>query len=165
MRIEEKGGDLVIVDFNEFEAFKIARRIETDGIHFYQKLLERSSDEKVKETLPFLLDEEKGHQLQFEKLLSELEQKKEDEFEEEGLLSGFDYGIFQPYQDIDQLDKILDTPSKALKLGFIVEDKTIKFYEVCKEHVMSDETKKAFDRIIEEEKKHKSLLEDMSRQI
>jgi rubrerythrin len=161
MRIEEKAGELVITDFDEIETYKIACRIETDGIHFYKRLLDNTKDEKAKTALAMLLTEEEEHLRSFESLLLEARERQEDKSEEEDLLEGIDYGIFQPYESMDQLSKVLDTPSKVLKLGVIVEDKGIKFYETCKEHVINEETKKALSKIIDEEYKHKKLFEDM----
>ncbi len=41
MKIEEREGKLVIVDFNELEAYKVASKIEKDGIRFYDNLIQK----------------------------------------------------------------------------------------------------------------------------
>jgi len=165
MHIEEKDGSLVIVDFNELGAYKIACKIEKDGIDFYKKLSGKITQDKPKEILTFLLNEEKKHIKLFEELLFKMRQKKEDGFEEDDLLGTIDYGIFQPYQDSKELENILDNPKKALKLGLIIEDKSIKFYESCRDHVSVEETKKEISNIIQEERRHKQLLEDIQNKL
>jgi rubrerythrin len=113
MRIEEKNGNLVIVDFNELEALKIASRIENDGIRFYTRLAASAGAPKVRETLELLAFQEKDHLEFFRKELQRLREKREDPFEEDDLLDSIDYGIFQPYQSMADLEKALDTPRKA----------------------------------------------------
>ena len=159
MRIEENGREFVIVDFDELEAYKIARKIERDGLHFYKRLLERAVDEKTKKALAFLIETEREHLNFFEDRLSEIREKKNDSFEEDDLLATIDYGIFQPYQSMEQLEKALDNPRKALRLGLTIEDNSIKFYKSCRDKVTSEKTKEEITRIIEDECKHKAQVE------
>ncbi|MCM8778186.1 MAG: ferritin family protein [Candidatus Omnitrophica bacterium] len=160
MKIGEKNGNFIITDFSELEAYKIACKIETDGIDFYQRLLEKTSEERLKETLNFLLLEERKHLKIFEEAKFEL-RKRVDDSSDEDLLSSMDFGIFQPYQSIDELNQVLDNPQKAFKLGIIIEDKSIKFYTLCKEKVSAEEAKRELSKIIQEEYQHKKLLADM----
>ena len=74
-----------------------------------------------------------------------------------------DYGIFHPYQDIKDLSEILNDEKKALRLGIALEDKSIKFYEACMNHVSSPQAKTALQNIIEEENKHKSIFENLAK--
>ncbi len=161
MRIEEKGGEFVIVDFDELEAYKIARKIERDGLNFYKKLLEKAVEEKTKKALAFLIEKEREHLNFFGDRLSEIREKKDDSFEEDDLLGTIDYGIFQPYQSMEQLEKALDDPRKALRLGLIVENHSIKFYKSCRDKVTSEKTKEEMTRIIEDECEHKAQVEGM----
>ena len=72
-----------------------------------------------------------------------------------------DYGVFKPYQDLNNMaDKISDVKS-TLRLGIIIEDKSIKFYQACSQKVASGETKIGLQDIIKEEARHKILLEDL----
>lgn len=36
MKVEEKNNKLVITDFNEIDAYKIAYKVEKDGLDFYK---------------------------------------------------------------------------------------------------------------------------------
>ncbi len=159
MRIEEKDGKLIIVDFNELEAYKVASTIEKDGIRFYENLIRKITDESVKESLAFLLEEENKHLAFFQKHLSRIGQTREDGFEEDDLLNYMEYGIFEPYQSMSAMRDIIDDVTKAIDLGIIVEDRTVKFYQACKAHVLSKTTKEELQHIIDEENRHKKLLE------
>lgn len=161
MKIQERGDKFVIVDFNELEAYKIATKIEKDGIRFYENLCEGIKDEDVKDKMKLLLQEERKHLNLFEDRLYDVRQRVEDSFEEDDLLSYMEYGIFQPYQSIENMGEKIDDVKKALRLGIIVEEKSIKFYQVCNDNVFSSETKKELQGIIEEEKRHKTLFENM----
>lgn len=161
MKIEEREGKLVIVDFNELEAYKVASKIEKDGIRFYDNLIQKIEDVSVKESLTFLLQEENKHLALFQKHLSETGQKVGDGFEEDDLLNYMEYGIFQPYQSMNAMMDIIDDVTKAIDLGIIVEDRTVKFYQACKAHVSSDTTKTELQHIIDEESKHKAMLENI----
>ena len=51
---------MVIVDFNELEAYKISCKAERDGVDFYSKLKAKEEKPGVKETLDFLFMIVKG---------------------------------------------------------------------------------------------------------
>jgi rubrerythrin len=161
MRIEEKEDKLVIVDFNELEAYKIASKIEEDGIRFYERLTEGVRDENIKGRLRFLLEEERKHLIFFKESLYRMQERTEDAFEEDNLLSYIDYAIFQPYQSIDDMADKIDDVKKALRLGVIVEEKSIKFYQACKDNISSAQTESELQNIINEENRHKALLESI----
>ena len=161
MKIEERADKLEIVDFNELEAYKIAGKIEKDGLFFYKKLYNSIDNPEVKKVIGKLLEEEEKHVSFFEECLYELRQEIEDGFEDDDLFSGLDSQIFEPYQSIENLNKVIDNPQKALKLGLIIEDKTIKFYQACRDMVSSEKVKAELDNIIREEKCHKSMLKKL----
>ncbi|MFH2138413.1 MAG: ferritin family protein [Candidatus Omnitrophota bacterium] len=161
MKISEKDGVLEITEFDAREAYTIACRIEKDGILFYKGIADKQTDEAAKKTLEFLISEEKKHLKFFEGCLDEIGKEKEDVNEDDDLLSSLDYGIFQPYQSMADLDQILKDIKKALKLGIIIEDKTIKFYALCTQNVTCEQTKTTLRDIIGEEEKHKALLSEI----
>lgn len=162
MRIEYKNGELVIVDFDEREAYKIACKIEKDGIFFYKKLCARIDKEDTRKALSFLLEEEGRHLKLFEDALWEAEKAGGAVNEDDDLLDGMNSGVFQPYESIKDLEKALSDTAKALRLGIIIEDKSIKFYGACRKNISSEKAKAALTFIIEEEKRHKELLGDIS---
>lgn len=165
MKIEARGDKLVIVDFDAFDALRIACKIEKDGIEFYTQLASSLAKRDTKETLEFLLGEEKKHLAFFEESLQQLRGQKEDEGEEDDLLTTMDYGMFSSYPNASEFEIILNDMQKALHLGITIENKSIQFYEACQDNVSDPGTKKELALIIEEEKKHrvlfKALLADM----
>lgn len=161
MKIQEKNGKLDVVDFNELDAYKIASKIEQDGIAFYKNLANGVKDDAAKKRLEFLLSEEKRHLSFFQDCLSKVEEKAEDGFEDDNLLSFMDYGIFQPYEHMSQMKDVIDDVDKALDIGIIVEDRTVKFYQACKDKLISQDAKQELENIINEEQKHKELLLSM----
>ncbi|MFC1808655.1 ferritin family protein [Candidatus Omnitrophota bacterium] len=158
MKIEERGNELIIIDFDELEAYKIARKIENEGINFYKKLVANAKDEEVKKKFQFLLNEEYKHLEFFEERIKALNSEEEG-FEEDDLLTCFDYGIFQPYKAIHDLPEHIDDVKKSLRLGLIVEENSVKFYQQCYAQVTSDKVKTELLIIAEEEMQHRKLIE------
>lgn len=156
MRIEEVKGELAIVDFDEIEAYKIASKIEKDGIEFYQKLLKKlgAEDEKCEKIISFLIDEERAHLKFFEESLFRLRQKSPEltDNDEDDILTSMDYGIFKG---------IAQNPHEALRSAISIEEKSVKFYTCCKGHVQSAQAKQELQVIIDEEMKHREVLRDM----
>lgn len=158
MRVEERSGALVVVDFNELEAYKIAMRIESDGIAFYEALAGRVSDGSARHAVLSLAREERDHLDFFRGELERIKGAKEDPFEEDDLATALDYGIFAPYRD---LAAAVRDPRKALTLGVLVEERTAQFYAACRDRVSSEDAKRALDRILAEERAHALCLAGM----
>lgn len=158
MRIKERSGALVVVDFDDLEACKMAVRIEGDGVAFYETLAGRIPDAATRESILSLARQERDHLEFFRGVLEKLRETKEDPFEEDDLASVLDYGIFAPYQDLADAVK---SPRKALTLGILVEERAVQFYEACRDRVASGDTKQTLDRIIAEEQSHARRLKEM----
>lgn len=165
MKIQEKGGKFVIVDFNELEAYKIAIKIEKDGIDFYKKIFVNMQSKEIKEKLEFLLNEEREHLKFFEECLFNAGQHIEDGFQEDDLLNYMDYGIFKPLKDLKKMAKKIDDIKKALRLGIAVEEKSIRFYEFCRDKVSLSGTKDELKNIIAQEKQHRFLFKNILKSI
>lgn len=159
MKIEERNGKLVVTDFNELEAYKISCAVERNGILFYKKLASAQKKPEVQELLEFLQHEEERHLRFFEEHLAKLQAVTEDRFEDDDLISSINPGIFAPYENMGELENIIADLRKAVRLGIIVEDKSIQFYSACREMLNSAQTKQKLGEIIAEEMKHKELLE------
>ncbi|RJP29581.1 MAG: hypothetical protein C4533_00895 [Candidatus Omnitrophota bacterium] len=161
MHLQERNGKLIITDFSEPEAYKIALKIEQDGKDFYKKLLEKGFSEDIDSSLNFLVGEEAKHLKIFEEALFSFRQGHEDNSDENDLLTSVDYGIFQPYASIKELNQIITEPKKAFELGLLIENNSIRFYNAVKAHIGSPGTKDTLALIIKEEERHKELLEKM----
>ena len=164
MKITQKGDEFVITDFNEIEAYRIARKIEEDGLRFYEGIMSEVDNEAVKDKIRILMSEERKHLRFFDDHLYKLDPNAAD-FEGDNILNYMDYGIFEPYKDIEGLGKKLDDVKMALKLGIKVEDNSVKFYQSALDRVASEGAKEGLKDIIEEEKKHKQLFESILEEV
>jgi rubrerythrin len=158
MRIEEKDGNLVVSDFNNLEAYKIACRIEKDGMEFYGELAVKAKNKKQKEIFDFLLSKEKEHLKFFEEALSGLRESEEDAFEEDDLLQYMDYGIFSRPSEFAETSQDIE---KAINAAIGMEEKSKQFYEACQQNTQDKKTAGELKKIAKEEVKHKKLLEDI----
>lgn len=162
MRIEELDGRFEVVDFTEFEGYRIACAIEKDGQRFYEKLLAKITKPELKEVFEYLIREEKEHVKFFENCLDELRKDNEDLTEDDDLLSSIDFGIFHPFKDETELEEIINDIQKVLSIGIVIENKTISFYKACMENISNDNAKNELASIIAEETKHKNKLLEIS---
>ena len=164
MRIEEKDGAFIIVDFNDLEAYKIARKIEKDGMDFYQDLMNLTDNEKTREALRLLIQEEEKHLKYFEDTLFDL--RKNEWFEkEDDLLEEMDYGIFPSPSHEEEAMRFLDAPEKALGMGIVLENRAIQFYEACQQRVTDEKAKRQITKIIQTEQEHKNILRDILKEM
>ncbi len=157
MKIDVKDGRMSVVDFNEFDACRIALAIEDRGAEFYGKLVGACTKPEVKEVFSFLVNEEKRHSIFFENELERLRQDKEDVDEEDDLIASMEFGIFPPRAG--DAGCPAGATGEALEIAIAAEERSIQFYELCLMNVTSPDTKKTLLGIIGEEKKHKALLE------
>lgn len=161
MKISIENKELLISDFNAIEAYKIACSIEKDGISFYTRLRADEKNVEVAQTLDFLIEEEERHLKVFQERLAQLQNAEEDDFEDDDLFACIDYGIFEPYESIENLAEYLDDIKKALRLGIKAEDNAVSFYKACLAGVSSESAKLELEKIIDEEIKHKKILADI----
>ena len=54
MKVDFGGDEIRIQDFNELEAYKIARQLERDGIYYYSRMKEEVLKLKMGETVEML---------------------------------------------------------------------------------------------------------------
>lgn len=165
MKIENKNGVLVVTDFDEVEAYIIACKIEEDGISFYKKLQEREKSPKISEIIYFLIREEQRHLKLFNSRLYALRENSDIDYDENDLLTSIDYGIFQPYKDKEDLEKVINNENRAFSLGIIIENKSIEYYTILSKNLSQNKAKSEIANIIEEEKHHKEILEGLLKKI
>jgi rubrerythrin len=161
MKIDYSDGKIRISDFNPVEAYKIARKIEKDGIDFYAKLLKENFDKATNEVMKFLLLEEESHLRLFEDRLLAAKQATEDGFEEDSVLDYIDTKVFYPFNAITDLNEALTNKEKALRLGIKVEENSIAFYDACLLNTKENQTKKDLRWLVQEENKHLLKLQSL----
>ena len=158
MRVEERGGALFVTGFDGIQAYKIAVRIERDGIAFYEALAGKLRDPGARAAALALAGQEREHLAYFEAGLAALRAGREDGFEEDDLASFIDYGLFAPYRG---LADAVETPGKALRLGLLVEDRSAQFYEACRAAADAADARRELGRIAAEERRHAETLRGM----
>jgi rubrerythrin len=149
MKVKDTGEGIQIYDFNPVEALKIARKLEREGIKFYEKLLEKADDPKVKEALTYLRDQEVEHLRIFEKLLAREDAEAVDD-DGDDVLESVDDGVFLLPQESDLAADF----DRALELGVTIEKRSLTFYLEVVKHTESEEGKNTIKKIIAEERKH-----------
>lgn len=149
MKIKDSGEEIQIYDFSAVESLKIARKLEKEGIRFYETLLEKTGDPTAKEVFLYLLDEEREHLRLFEGLLEREDAGALDD-DGEGMLDTVDDGVFDLPQDGDWAADF----DAALRLGIAIEKRSLAFYLEVLKYTAGEEGKTTFKKIIGEERKH-----------
>ncbi|MDD5556665.1 MAG: ferritin family protein [bacterium] len=160
MRIEERDGAFVVADFSGTEAFRIACAIERDGARFYDALARAVTDPGVRSTLEFLAGQEREHLAFFGRELERERARAGDPFEEDDLLASLESGVFGPLREMRDPGAAVARPAEALRMALAVEERSILFYGCCRER-LGKEPREALARIIDEERRHKALIEEM----
>ncbi len=161
MRMEEKNGNIFLYDFNEIEAYKIACKVEKDGLGIYNYFLRKVKDASLQDMFTFLSKQEEEHYKYFRKRLDELlKDKNASETNKlDQIISLLDVKIFPSYSEVvEKANKIKDE-KELLNLAINVENKSINFYTACLGNEKEENVKKELKKIITEETKHKLLLE------
>jgi len=149
MQVRGTNEGIQIYDFNASEALKIARRLEREGISFYEKLIETVEDPKVKEVLLYLLGEEMDHLKLFENMLEREDPESLDD-DGEDVLDVVDDGVF----NLPKSEELVTDLDRAIQLGINIEKRSLAFYLEIVKHTKSEEGKNALKEIIREEKNH-----------
>ena len=143
-------------DLDLAEAYSLAITMEEEGYKFYDKIIEQTDNVRAKNELTYLRDEEQKHKEIFEKLLRDSGQDYVKN-EESDLHCWVDAEIVVPMQEA--LEKHLpDSSHEALKVGVILENKSIDLFERLKGISKDKDSVKAIKDVLKEEKKHKKRL-------
>lgn len=161
---------MVIRYLNDDEAFKVAINLEKDGLRFYTGAARNIKDEKTRRVFLKLAEDEKLHLELFKKLDEELPSgpagrpKDIDDEVVAYLNSLVDTGVFKGVQKrLEELKSLEDVD--ALQIGIQAEKDSILFYQEAYKNSITPSGKKAFKRLIGEEKKHLIILTERLRQL
>lgn len=159
MKIEYKGDEIIISDFKPVEAYKIARKLEVEGIGFYDQFLSASAanSENTRRAIEALISEEKKHFALFNQKVEELAGP----FEDESAVDAIDTNVFGTYGEPADLISIVKDRRKSLQIGMLFEKRSINFFKICLEKTTDASTKSAFENIIKEEEKHFQTLKEL----
>jgi len=145
-----------ITDLDLAEAFSLAITMEDEGYKFYDGVLQKLENQRAKNELAYLRDEELKHKNLFTKLLKD----SGNEFvknEESDLHCWVNDQIITPMQEA--LEKMEPrSAQQALQMGVQLESMAIDMFERLKKIVKDKESAKAIKEVLKVEKKHKKLL-------
>ena len=145
-------------NFNDAEVLRIAVNMEEEGLAFYSSLAKNVKNAKVKEIFSILANEEKNHLNNFQKVYNEItasrdsEQGCEDYTVDEYIRHLVETGVFTQKGEVKRLTTEIKTDIDALRIGIQAEKNT-----------KNKEGQKAFEFLVNEEKKHLKMLADLLR--
>ncbi|MFH1837325.1 MAG: ferritin family protein [Candidatus Omnitrophota bacterium] len=150
--------------FSVCEIMEIAVRIEENGKDFYAALSKMSDSPELKKTFDYLADMEKEHIETFRGMSqNECSYEPKEVYPEEyfaymkDLASQFVFTQKNKGKEIaENVKDVID----GMELAISLEKDSILFYEEAKKH-LQDNAKADIEKIINEEKKHVSLLTDL----
>jgi rubrerythrin len=157
MKIRDTGTGIQLYDFTAPEAYRIACKIEHEGIRFYQLLIDKAADAGVKELVTRLRDAEAEHLKIFEQLLAGAGGKP-GQWEDDDLLDSVDDAIFS----ITENQVTAADFGQALQLGIIIEKRSLAFYLEVEKHTAGSEGKHALRQVIDEERRHWEQLKQLA---
>jgi rubrerythrin len=138
------------------EALSLAIEAEKEGYNFYNKIIEGTSEKRVKNELEYLRDEEMKHEALFKKILRDKNLKAVVN-ENSDLSCWVKAEIIEPMQEAIKNHKP-DSSAEALKVGLQLENKSIEMFQLLKDASDGKESKEAIETILNEEKKHRKKL-------
>lgn len=164
MKVDFSKDEIKIFDFDELEAYRIARKLEKDGVYFYTRLMEEISTPEIRDVVEMLISDEKKHLSVFEGKIENLchEQKVLDE--DETLADILDSHVMDIMKDSEQIANILCDPQEAFKLGISTEKRSISFYSGLLQNTSDESGRDAIAQIIREEEEHLDKLMGLLRQ-
>jgi rubrerythrin len=163
MRVDFSGDEIRIYDFDQLEAYRIARKIEGDGIYYYTRMNEEVLKPEIRDVIETLLADERDHLRLFEQKVEELAGKKGMVEEGEDLVDIVDSKVMNVLKDSREVADILCNPQEAVRLGISVERRSVAFYTQILLNTRDKSGKAALKDIIDEERNHIKKLEGLLR--
>jgi rubrerythrin len=163
LRVDFRGEEIIIFDFDELEAYKIARKLEEDGIYYYSRMKEEVLKPKIRDVIQMLLDDERKHLNLLEEKIEELSNKRDVSDDEEMLLDIVDSKVMDILKNSDHVSNALCNPQEALKLGASVEKHSIAFYNSVLNNTEDESGRAAIEKLIREEEKHLEKIQELIR--
>ena len=150
----------------EKEAVKTAALIEINGYRFYRLLADRTENMEVKAVFKKLADDEKKHLKMIETVFFPeagfTEQLTEEELEIDEYLERVGRGdLFTKKVNIDELVASIDTHDKAVRFALDTERHSVHFFNHFSVKAGTEEGRRIYRDLAEEEMSHVSQLEAM----
>ncbi len=148
--------------FNPSEILEFALNIERNGETFYRFAMDVAGDNtKLRKIFHFLAVEEAKHERAFAAMLANITiaddawDMGEEYFD---YLRAFVDNVVFTDDKLATLQKLIDTPLKAVQFGMLREQETILFYMELVQRLGEDEDRTIVQDIIAEERKHYLML-------
>ncbi len=145
--------------FNILEVTQMAINIERQGVEYYKKAADSSSDESIKAVFNILAEQEKNHVTMFSNLydvLKDMENTSDDYLFDENVSRYFEAlteeQVFKG-EELHNTPKIT-SPKAAVEEGLKAEKNSILFYHEIIKSTKDERVNSILQLIIEEEKKH-----------
>ena len=153
--------------FKATDILLAAQEVETRGEVFYNRLVETTTDPKLKDLFIFLAGEETKHREIFAKLYERVGEVELPAWAEEDEYVGYLKYLLDSHTlfrlgDVDNLKKYMGSPEEAIETAMGFEKDTILFFVEMQEFVPEGE-KKYIKACIDEERSHLRLLAGMLR--
>ncbi len=147
-------------DFNAKEIFEMAEQMEKNGVEFYTKAAENTTNDETKKLFIGLADMEKDHENTFSILKADLtgKEKESNVFDPEDESALYLKALVDMQVFFKKELKSDATLTEVLKMAIGAEKDSIVFYLGMKELVSESSGKARIDSIIKEEMMHIKLL-------
>lgn len=150
----------------EKEAVIRAALIEQNGYKFYKMLADKTSSKEAKDLFKRFAHDEHRHLriienkyfpgVGFNDQITEEELQIEEYLEKSGSTD-----IFTKRINVEALVRIIDNPKKALLIALDTERGSVEYFGNLARRARTEEGRKLYGELVEEEKDHVSLLEAM----
>ncbi|MTI65528.1 MAG: rubrerythrin [Firmicutes bacterium] len=135
--------------------YQFAMDMELDGKRFYEELMGKANDKGLKNIFKMLAEDEKKHH----DIIKEMRNKGDINVDFKDL--GNTDNIFEKLEKNKENFSLDKSEIEVYKHALDIEDKSINFYNKQFEKAKEETEKKIFKTLVEEEKKHKSILENI----
>jgi len=150
----------------EKEAVIRAALIEQNGYKFYKMLSAKTADKEAKDLFRRFAHDEQRHLrvienkyfpgVGFNDQITEEELEIEHYIEKSGSAD-----IFTKRINVEALVRIIDSPKKALLIALDTERNSVEYFGNLAQRARTEEGRKLYAELVEEEKEHVSTLEAM----
>ncbi len=149
------------MDFNPVEVFKIAQKLEENGIAFYKKAADFTKDLIIHDLFIELAGMEEKHHIFFSKMEKKIKECGYNDSEDikAYLDKNFSPGIFN-VNDSEKIGSELKTMLDIFQYALKKENLSVEFYTMILKSISNKETEKALHYIIEEEKGHAGIISE-----
>ena len=161
MKVDFSGDEIKIFDFDELEAYRIARKMEQDGLYYYSRMKEEVHQPEIRRVIEMLIEDERDHLNLFERKIEGLAREHGVDDEGETLADIVDSKAMDVLKDTARVAEILCDPHEALRLGASVERRSIAFYREILRSTEDSAGKAAIEELIEQEQDHLQKLKEL----